>query len=149
MKKMKPQSLLLLIPLFFFSGMFAQVPLEFDQLIHVGGLTEDLVLDLVTDSEGGTYVLLLSESDVLYSNDSIIGINPSAYMLKYGLGGILAFSYEFNVQGENPNIFMHKLGILNNGHVVCTGSFRGEFQFGDTIVERTQMSGFICSFSPD
>ena len=146
---MKKQFLNLFILLSFFTGMFAQTPLEFDQLNHIGGFGEDLVLDLVTDSEGNTYVLIFLETIPLYSNDSIIGINPTAYLLIYGPNGNLEFSYEFIAQGEDSNIFMDKIGILNDGHVVCVGSFSGEFQFGDTLVESSHAVGLICNFLPD
>ena len=73
MKKSLLKSVLTLFAIFCIQFANAQEPLEYVYTNQLGGYDEEAIIDLETDSQDNIYVILSSESDELFSNDSIIG----------------------------------------------------------------------------
>lgn len=128
---------------------YAQSPLEFDQLMTIGGQQDQVIRDFYSDDEGNIWIYLFTESDELLSNDSVIGTQSSTYLLKYSSSGELEFSYDFKVEGEPSVVNPDNLFVFANEQMVCTGYFSGDLIFGDTTISRDETTGFICRFLPD
>lgn len=127
----------------------AQLPLEYLYTNQLGGLNEEIILDLETDSQENVYVLLDTESEELYSNDSIVGIGSSAFLLKYNSAGDLIYCYEFKVQEDDGYLYLFNIELMESDDVILTGALKGTFQFGDTTIFSEEMQGFICKIYAD
>ncbi len=82
-----------------FQQLVAQDPLEFLHTSQIGGANDEKIIDLETDHNGDICVLIQTESDVLYLYDSIIGDDPSTFLLKFDQAGNLLFCTELIVYG--------------------------------------------------
>lgn len=127
----------------------AQLPLEYVYTNHLGGLDEDAIIDLETDSQDNVYVLLRILSNELYWNDSLISNAQSISIIKFNTEGEIIFHTPLVASGDTAFIDVSQICIMENGEIILPGGFRGYLHFGDTVLYRNSAQGFICRFFPD
>ncbi len=118
-----------------------------ENFTHIGGNDEEIVLDLHVDADGNRYLLLNSDSDVLFYDGDSISNTPRYILIKMDAAGNLLYSYPF--VAASGYLFMHRFEINGNGDIILSGSLNGRLIFGDTIVETNSIKGMLLRFSND
>ncbi len=144
MKKSFSKLVLLSFAIFCIQFSNAQEPLEYVYTNHLGGLEEQQIIDLETDSQNNIYVITSTESNELFLNDSIIESDSSEYfIMKYNSSGDLVYSYGLRTMENEYPVYPFKMELNDNDDLFFTAGLKGTFQFGDTTIYTEDWEVFV------
>ncbi|MCD4694992.1 MAG: T9SS type A sorting domain-containing protein [Bacteroidales bacterium] len=148
MKKSLLKSVLTLFAIFCIQFANAQEPLEYVYTNHLGGLEEEQIIDLETDSQNNIYVITNTGSNEIFYNDSIVGSDSSEFfIMKYNPSGDLVYSYGLRTKENEYPVHAFKMELDGNDDLFFTAGLKGTFQFGDTTIYSEDWQVFICKLN--